>query len=219
MRYIDKIGVELEGGWSARPDVLYSDGSVSIDAKYVGETCSQPFKDLRKLKKWLFKNYPVAVNESCGLHVHISLKNNLLYSKLMSKEFHEYFKEELRKFIELNKNKCDVNDISNLLKRLHGCNRFCKDAFYADVQANVNYKDSCRFTHINYCYRLHKTVEFRVLCMFKSKRFAFEAIKVIVKCVNEYLKKAIKEKEEAVISELFDDENENDKIIMIEEVA
>jgi hypothetical protein len=214
------IGLELEGGWKNKPErKIYEDCSVCIDdddANFVGEINSQPFSDLKELKNWLFKNYPNRMNRTCGLHVHISLKNNLLYSKLMQKDFHDYLKEMLKDFIV--KNKLNTEDKKNLIERVDGYNRFCRDNFYADEQVIKKSKETCRYTHINYCYALHGTIEFRVLCMFKSKQTAFKAIKVIIKCVNEYLRKANKEKEEKVIMNVLEQEvnDADDKIIIRE---
>ena len=216
MRYIDKIGVELEGGWEEKPEGLRPDASVYIsNSNYVGEISSIPFGNIKELRKWLFKNYPKKVNNTCGLHIHISLKNVLLYSKVMTKEFHKYVKNSIIDFI--NVTKLDAEDKDNLIKRIKGCNRFCGDSFRADEQVIQEYKETCRYTHINYCFSLHGTIEFRILCMFKSKHNALKFIKVIIKCVNEYLKKVVKEKEELVVQNVFE-EDKNEKIIIEEMV-
>ncbi|MCI0748843.1 MAG: hypothetical protein L0Y58_25840 [Verrucomicrobia subdivision 3 bacterium] len=42
---IDRIGLELEGGWDVRPpSTIKSDGSVDVCASYVGEIVSPPLK-------------------------------------------------------------------------------------------------------------------------------------------------------------------------------
>jgi len=210
MKYINRIGVELEGGWKKKPIGLYADGSVTnIDNMlYEGEIHSSPLTHA-KIIKWVEKNYPNEVNHSCGLHIHISLKNNLLYSKLITPRFHTFLKQ---KFNLWGKEKEIV--LSSFWNRLVGNNSYCKDNYQAEKQLDQKEKSSIRYTHINYCYALHGTVEFRLLPMFKMKNIAIEAISFLQDIVKEWLDNNKKEQSIKILLQM----NEEEKIT-IEEVV
>ena len=58
MKFIDRIGVELEGGWEKTPpdvDAIGHDGSVRVQARYVGEIASPPM-DPEEGLKWVKPN-------------------------------------------------------------------------------------------------------------------------------------------------------------------
>jgi len=70
--------------------------------KYIGELVSEPLPKT-ELIKWIGENYPDEMNETCGSHIHISLKSKLDYSYLMEKEFYTYFKNKMLQFGEINR--------------------------------------------------------------------------------------------------------------------
>jgi hypothetical protein len=170
--YIEKVGVEMEGGWNYKPDNLKYDQSVEVESMYRGEVSSPPtsYENLQYLFEWMRKWYPQHVDASCGFHIHISLKNTLYYSQLMSEEFYEYF---LQKTEEWGKKKEEQKyDMSLFWKRWRGDNKFCRRIFRADEQSIVKDKQSCRYSHLNFCYTMHQTLECRLFPMFQSKRIA-----------------------------------------------
>lgn len=97
---IEKIGVEMEGGWEKKPLNLYDDVSIKVTGNYVGEVSSPPMSlsEIEKIEEWIRKNYPSFCNETCGFHVHISLRDNLDYARLMTQNFYEYFLTEIEKW-------------------------------------------------------------------------------------------------------------------------
>ena len=66
------------------------DSSVSLGCGHshchVGEVTSEPLEPPRSLE-FIGDLYPSCVNKSCGLHVHVSVDNQLSYSRLMDKRF------------------------------------------------------------------------------------------------------------------------------------
>jgi len=57
MRRIERVGLELEGGWDTRPPSgIKNDGSVDVCAAYMGEVVSPPLKP-RKMPGWLRQNF------------------------------------------------------------------------------------------------------------------------------------------------------------------
>lgn len=192
MKYINLVGVELEGGWKiAPPSKVHSDISVHVedqvgDVPYqaAGEVSSEPM-NLEKLSEWVYKNYPDYMNSSCGLHVHVSLKSNTDYIKLMSRDFQSYF---LKKMEEWGK-KTGLSDRHLFWARLLGYNNFCRKQHRPDEQILLAQKQDRdeRYTQINYCYKMHKTIECRLFPMFKYSRVAMSAILAFIDCVESYL--------------------------------
>ncbi len=141
LKFIRKIGVELEGGWDEPPDNLHNDASLREIDKHIGSPiflcekqdhnchtcvphrfapleqptsgtycpdncsnpqyctascdkscscnfqkrnlrdigeCISPPMDIEELRSWIDMYAPDIVNDSCGLHVHVSLKTEEL---------------------------------------------------------------------------------------------------------------------------------------------
>lgn len=183
---INKVGVELEGGWNQIPDGchLQHDGSVSVaDIAHVGEIVSQPM-NLEEILSWMNLCYPQKTNATCGLHVHVSVKNTLHYSRLMDREFHQYFFKKMKEWGE----RIRVNKASAFWKRLAGNNSFARRTnIDPDAQASVRGKDGVRYRLLNFCWRLHGTMEMRLLPAFQKKELAMSAVKEEVILVEKYL--------------------------------
>lgn len=195
---ISKIGVELEGGWSKSPPdaCIYHDGSVNVSDEMgndgyseddiddlQGEISSEPLT-IDDALKWVLKNYPDYINETCGLHVHVSFNHDLDYHKIMSSKFYEFFIMRIEEWGEKN----TILKNSQFWKRLSGDNAFCKCKFDADNQWEATSKREVRYRHLNYCFKLHHTVECRLLPMFRDKRLAVSAIKEICQIIEDWLK-------------------------------
>lgn len=182
-KFIKKIGIEFEGGWQESPDGLKADGSVSgIEAPFEGEVAS-PVLAPQAWLAWAQRLYPDEVNTSCGLHVHVSFKNTRSYSRLMDPDFYAKF---LAFWHEWGTRR-SINEGSAFWKRLSGENSYCKNLFRPDEQARQRTKGPERYCHINFCYGLHKTVEFRLLPMFHKKHLAMDAITSLLDFIEAYL--------------------------------
>ncbi len=158
-RYIDKMGIELEGGWHNRPAGCGSDGSVSVAGMQTGEMVSRPIAELSDALAWMKEFYPDGTSHTCGMHVHFSFRRPSDYARLMDKPFHDFFKTEMRKFgIE----RAITNQ--NFWKRLDGDNTYCQDKWQPELQAKQTMKNAgVRYAHWNFCHKLHGTVECRML--------------------------------------------------------
>lgn len=210
MYKIHKIGVELEGGWdTAPPSPMHGDGSVSVSRPVVGEVSSEPLASVRSAAAYIRANYPVEVNRSCGFHIHISLRSKLDYMRLMSVKYHEYFKAELHKWGKEGNIKNQ-----NFWDRLGGLNNYCMNEFRADEQAEMTSKGHNRYTQLNFCYKLHGTVENRLFPMFKSVEINISALKKFVSLTEFYLQETFgPEKQIRQEVNIDDDNNENVKSI------
>lgn len=184
-RYINKVAVELEGGWDTEPIVpLQHDGSVNVSARYVGEITSGPMRPHECLT-WMGKHYPTRVNRTCGLHVHISFIHVGQYAKLLVPEFHAFLKERLRTWGHVNKIRRAA-----FWERLNGDNSYCADEFKPEQQLHRKDKGGARYCMVNFCYSLHGTAECRVLPMFSMKRVAQAAVHEVFKIFEDWIKQA-----------------------------
>jgi len=205
---IRQIGIEIEGGWL--PDRIESyignhvyrhDGSVSMNSKicecgsnndcecprlkYVGECAFLPKEEIDIAISELLESYPDKTNNSCGLHVHISL-TNFEYTYLIWnwKEFYQSYMKFLRIFGETRK----IRSGSAFWERLNVGNQYCqlninKRRVNRQLQ---NYGDS-RYCHLNFCYCKHKTIEFRSAPAFQKKSLSADYVKSLYDFVNTYL--------------------------------
>jgi hypothetical protein len=204
--FIDKIGLELEGGWGGTPavnpfkdEVIIVDRSIDgqtmpndgpMQSVHVGEIVSKPMQ-LDGWEKWLRKYWPTEANNTCGYHIHISLKKPLYYMLLTRKQF--LF--DLMDDIMTEAKKLELKEDHYLYQRLSGRNPFCTFNFDASTQIGVVEKRigmRTRYGVINYCHGLHKTMEFRGYPTFKNKDHAVRFTNVYLKKVEDYLGEVMK---------------------------
>lgn len=199
---LNLVGIELEGGWRVLPKgtVLVHDGSVSIPPppdsldqalqkyKYklsTGELPSTPMQ-VKDFPSWMRKYYPSHVNETCGLHIHMSFKSALHYSKLMVAEFPRSMVEYVRTWaLEEGLDKAHP-----IWERLAGTNTACQHLFHADLQASASQKGhdrhgvGHRYTVIGFPYSRHTTIECRLLPMFEEKEQGIRAVQRVLDITN-----------------------------------
>lgn len=184
---IRAIGIELEGGWATKPIGYRHDGSVSgIYANWVGETAS-PGKGLPpdQWEPWVRENYPQERNSSCGIHVHLSFTDKREYADLMNRcdDLEIQLVSNLR---EWGQDKAIIANHS-FWSRIQGENTYCRKGSDPDVQAMDRHKSSSRYRILNFCYRLHGTLEVRVLPAFKSVDLAVSAIRLVQETITSFL--------------------------------
>jgi hypothetical protein len=191
---INLIGIEIEGNYLRSNDLRLSaiynrhnDGSILEEysfcaSEYVSKPCN-----LEQAIEFINDCYPDNINNSMGFHIHLSVQTIDEYSLLMTKEFYEYIKSAMFKFLETLKG---TEDYLLLKKRLNGDNRFCYMVFNNPMQQIINTGyDGIRYSMLNFCFNKHKTFELRVLPMFKQKDNCIKALEFYYKVVNIYLKK------------------------------
>lgn len=139
--------------------------------------------------KFVEENYPDMVNNSCGMHIHLSFTSLEHYRALASRDFYEAFGNYLKAFKA--KVKGNSKDLENLGNRIAGHNKYCDTEF-----------DPCggdRYYQLNYsAYQKHGTLENRTFPMFASRTLAKKAVSSYIKFVNSWLRKHTK----AVIREM-----------------
>lgn len=212
---INRVGIELEGAWhiDTAKRRLKEDGSVGVSCDCSpcrrvenGEKASRTLLPVTKsIKTFVETNYPDHVNSSCGMHVHVSFKKDSDYARLMEPAFNQYFKHELNAW----GHRANIKNTA-FWERLEGSNTFCKDEFIPQQQFLQTSKRYTRYTQLNFCYsvgrrkcaelgcpgsyrdycRLHsvgKTLEIRVLPMFKSKSVSIAAIEQVLTIIERFL--------------------------------
>lgn len=219
MGRIYRVGIELEGGWAAPPTLpLHQDASVHnpiyiylkpdlsdakplIQAPFVGELISHPMRKM-EVGKWLESNYPGGWFSSCtcergcsvGLHVHVSLKADADYARLMNPKFKDFF---LKRAWELVATLTLGSRYRSFFEnRLFGDNRFCMAKL--DTQRQLGLLDKpqsgerrdVRRTILNYAYGMHKTLECRVFPMAPSWMEAKTVVFLFINAVEDFLKDA-----------------------------
>jgi hypothetical protein len=131
----------------------------------------------------MINGYPDKVNETCGLHVHISVPTVGAYEALATERFYNFMKFSLRVWAKKNK----VSSSHRFWHRLAGKNTYCEDNFQPEDQIFDTYKSSARYAIINYCFSCHGTMEVRVLPMFDKPKLAVSAVKNILWTTNKFL--------------------------------
>lgn len=177
---IDKIGIELEGGWLSLPKGvnLTPDGSVRVSdpqgrGLVRGEIPSPPLSPT-EWEAWVKAHYPSHVDSSCGLHVHMSFRSALVYQRLMDFNYTKALLTQLRRWAVV----AALPPQHHFYGRLKGANKYCLPFYAADVQARQTRKADCRYAAVNYCHGIHQTMEVRVLPMFSDSDIPPNIIKL-----------------------------------------
>jgi hypothetical protein len=172
-RFINSIGCEIECGYNEPTgaylqdkkwnDDLFNNLEMASDGSINVRGCSHPQAELRywnnnltdflKVIKMIYAK-GIKVNTSCGLHIHIKLKNKDKYLGFWS------YKEKYDKFIKEYKDKFATS--RRYMNRLH--NHYCTAQYNARRIADQLKGDDCeRYNAINLsAYKEHKTIEFRI---------------------------------------------------------
>lgn len=213
---IDRIGIELEGGWDApepfpsdQETILTSDESLTNGVKnnhgkncrHFGEVNTKPPIKLEELDSWMHLHYPEYIflpsidnspdgTGGCGLHIHLSFLSKDDYAILGSQSFNSYFLKEMEK--ELKEYKGD--EVAHIKHRLLGRNKFCRRVMRPHEQVPIEHKDNnarpLRRRQLNFCYKMHKTVEIRLLPMFYDVNDAIRWIKKVILIFESWLELA-----------------------------
>jgi len=149
---------------------------------YVGEIASHPFEKIANLLNFVDKNYTLKSNKTCGIHFHIKPQNNNEYSRLNTKRFYNDFVKAMQVFGESR----HIDKKSEFWARLMGHNTGYARRKFRPYDAKRG-QDPERYNIINYCFKKHGTVEFRLLPTFQSKKLAIESIRFIYDFVNTWL--------------------------------
>lgn len=218
-KYIDKIGVEIEGCWHKKRDDLVEDAGIQSNLfknpVSWGELVSEPLSSNDEMLEFLKKNWPEETHKMAGLHFHFSFKDLSMYCAFMNKKFHKHFIESMKKFGE-------SYPIQNnyFWERLEDGNKFCRDRFAPEDQIFLKKKvpnDPGRYTQLHFAYGLHKTIESRILPTFITVECAVAGFLAHVECFESFLEQNPPKpfefkKEDVLLEEIEEDSLDVSKI-------
>lgn len=194
-----KLGVELEGGWKEDYRKVAqlvvgaqgkTDSSVHDLPGYLGEITTAAHSDLEALKADIVKLHPDHSNYTAGFHIHASFSDVDL-SMLTSEDFWVYFKKRWEKWGKEWEDKMHKDDKSAFWNRLHcrgdQAKTYCKDEFIPGKQLKEMNRDD-RYTQLNFvAYAKFKTVECRVLPMFRTPAITLAAVDELADIYTSFL--------------------------------
>jgi hypothetical protein len=166
----------------------------------VGEIPS-PVLEVGTYADWMLKHYPQHVNETCGLHAHVSFFFKLNYMRLMTPEFTPYVVKGLLEWAEEEKLPKAHPIWPRLLRKDH---RHCAHIYLGDNQVrqvgkdfNSRGKPHSRYTALNYCWSADPegmgkgrgTVECRLLPMMETAEQAVRGVGEFFSLTNKFLAK------------------------------
>lgn len=167
-----------------------------------GEIVSKPLH-IDKIAGWVKHAYPAHVNETCGLHVHMSFYSKLNYSRLMTPAFIPWMVSALTTWATTEHLPPDHPQWRRFDPQDPWTLQHCAHTYLGEAQARMIRKDwesrgkpYSRYTFVNYCDGQHHTVEVRGISMPPTHAHALRAIMTVITATNEFLSK-IKQKETA----------------------
>lgn len=199
--YIDKIGLELELAVKRpeNPDKSYPevdnfdathDGSISTSESgfkareyvsnptdYKSDWDNEEMSELESGIYQLYKKHDAFGNDSMGLHLHVSFNKQHYFNSLCSMNFYEFFMDRVKDSDLYDRN-------SRLRERVRGVQYAqpynSSNELQRDARGSRNYK--------HFTYRKHmKTIEFRLMPAFDSKRDVMDAVNLITSAINSFL--------------------------------
>lgn len=186
-RHIDKVGVELEGSWDQTEALegFHGDGSVTTIGYQTGEIAS-PALPPAAMYEWIKREdrYPTYINDSCGFHVHLSTKTHNDYAALMHADFNTAFLENAESWATQK----NYPVSHQYRKRLAGRNSYCTRQFIPLQQYFHKSKGYSRYTQLNYCAGVHKTLECRLFPMFEYREEASDCVRYYIEFVERWLR-------------------------------
>jgi hypothetical protein len=216
------IGYELEAGLKENSGVrnvarqlgfrIGDDGSVYCDDMDTWEAeLNSPVYQGQKGKKLLFfelkkpdmdnkifsdfeqlSHYVKEINDSMGLHIHVSFKNKKYYQYLFSFAFVKFFQKEY------------MRHFKKPVERNRANNEYCEFYDDGDIYEFKDIKDEALGSHdkcdarnhsVNFnSYPVHKTIEFRIFPATKRSKDFKRYVNFVTGCVTSFISEVEKEK-------------------------
>lgn len=180
---IDKVGVEVEGYWTdlvaakERASELgmgrgCRDGSLdAYGGAWEFQTTPGP---LGLALDQVSQIYPDMYAADAGMHVHVSFKDAPITVGLFAcEEFFDFWARRWRGWGE----RRGVASGSEFWRRLRGDNTYCRVPSMAMFYDRANIVDMDRYNQLNFgAWSEHKTIESRLLPLFRDSKLALDAI-------------------------------------------
>jgi hypothetical protein len=209
--HVLNFGYEIEGGFEYEfadrdDDGEYCnehfrhDGSVSVndDELEDGEIASPKFRVDRRLqfRQFVGENMPSETNNSCGIHVHVSMNNALAYQKCCDVDFYKLFRKTVWRF--MHNGLFSAKTVREFESRYNGRHStYCRDGFNPDHSINSGFRDfqtesanfqAGRYNCINFeAFRKYKTIECRMFPSSEDKDEVIAMVEFWIEFCNNYL--------------------------------
>lgn len=190
-----KVGIEVEGWWhdlTAAKEIAAryemggtSDGSLDEHTRCHGYEFRTNPGTLGEALAQVRAIYPDVCHESAGMHVHVSFPNVMDVSSLSTEAFLKYFAERWGAW----GTRMSIHQSSDFWSRLRGHNSYCKLGLghKQPGRRSTYLTDGDRYHQVNFCsWRSHKTVECRLLPLFKQLSVALSAIEELISIYEDY---------------------------------
>ena len=199
------IGIEFEGAWTYNPQQstsqrrkdkisysldMKSDGSVEVDDDdddfvHVGEITTEPIpwtsEGKNKIKHIIRNSYPDIVNNTCGGHFHMSLKDPSMLVYLLDREYYDGWISSLKRFAEDNLTRGQNGELEE-----RWGNSYCQDLFDPEIGITGS---GDRYAYLNYLsWHNRKTLEFRILPMFENKEAYWKCLNLLLSYTEDFLR-------------------------------
>lgn len=193
---IAKIGVEVEGWWfdlngakvvaERRGMSGTLDGSLHHDES--GETEAYEFRTrpgtLGNVISQVVEIYPDKCDPSAGMHIHTSFRDESDVTILATWPFVEYYRERWKAWGE----RMGIHRSSDFWSRLRGQGDYCRLNMPSDLTDRVFMQGGDRYRQLNYtAWRRHRTIENRMLPLFRDARMAVAAIEEHVAIIEDFI--------------------------------
>ncbi len=213
----DRAGVEFEGGFcdpvgdvarryrgaQGKHDASVHCGNDSRRPGVIrniydqeGEVITPPIGSLEELHRATDLLFPDAMNQSAGMHVHVSFLDDEHYRRLTSRAFWKYFLDQWEAWgnAEANKSRMlggPTGERATFLARWKGTTHYCQRNGKRDEGDNTynmaNGGGGDRYRQLNYCKTEHNTIECRMLPMFKDITLAKDAMTKLLSIYQDFL--------------------------------
>jgi hypothetical protein len=162
---------------------------------FMGEGVCNPPQLPGKVVSWVRHNHPRWVNDSCGMHVHMSFKALVDYERIMERDFAVWFEKEMAAWGK-------KNDITYqpFWQRLRGDNQYCQPnsrlGEKITSQNILNHKLSkskvdqsfTKYYQLNFgAWKKYQTMECRLLPMFPDPKLSSKAVYDLICTFERYL--------------------------------
>lgn len=191
-----QIGIEIEGRWRTqdwgaigtaarrRGHVVTTDGSLESFSGYACAEIPTTPQNLRDSLDSLLEFYPHHTGRDCGMHVHVSFRDVTAIARLATPEFHAYFGSRWRAW-----HRSLVSQEAEFWRRLTGANTYC-DVMQASLLTDPDFDPTRmdRYHQLNFsAWREHRTVECRLLPMFRDPLLGVMAIIELLSIYHDFL--------------------------------
>lgn len=196
------FGVELEGGKWPRHSRNYMDVDITVHTGCIDDgECKTPYGlPLKEAQSFIKKCYPRRVNETCGMHVHVSFgAENIAWALTLAEgDFFNFFLSEAEHFGQT----LTGLDKKRFFSRLEGKNRACSRV--SNLKQKLFIGGGDKNVLLNYCAK-YQTVEFRLAPMFLKAKTAKRYLLWLSGILENYCLKHGKPTEEQIEKTIFFD--------------